>query len=84
MAYRDELLLLLCKAENIGATLDIEDIIWEVKPRLQRSFWQAVRDRIEAGLQREQLGIQWAVGIAPHLDPLKEPKKNDAGYRCTL
>jgi len=84
MTYRDELISLLCKAENISTTLEIEECIWEVRPRLQRSFWTAVRDRLQVGLQRERLDRQWLCSTMPGLDPFKDLRKDDVGFRCIV
>lgn len=84
MSYRNELTSLLCLPQNINATLDIEEVIWEVKPRLQRCFWESVRIRLDADLRTEKIKDQWYSRSVPGCDLVKQPTKNDAGIRCIL
>ena len=82
MPYQEELISLLCEREHIGTTLEIDSVIWKVKPRLQSIFWQTTERCLSESLQKRGLDTRWH--LERHLDPIKEPKKNDAGLRCVL
>jgi hypothetical protein len=57
-------------------------VIWKVRPTLQRRFWQAANDSLSESLKKEELDRQWH--LEKVLDPFKEPKKDDTGFRCVL
>lgn len=86
MTYRDNLISLLCEPENISTALDIEECMWEVRPRLQRRFWKAVYDGIQARFQSEHLIERWSCRPVPGSDPRNQgcETKNDAGFQSVV
>jgi len=82
MTYKEELISLLSKPENISTALEISDTIWQVKTKLQGQFWDHTRKILSASIGADQsLSRKWSI-FSSVVDT--NPTKQNTGLGCRL